>query len=99
MLRAPACGIMFVPHIMPPAPQEFRRDAPVYGVSPRMVTYILTRPEFRAGLAHGETLAIRVCGRGLSCDVCVFRLGPWVSICYLIVRHPHGGRQGHTLRR
>jgi hypothetical protein len=27
MLRAPACGIMFVPHIMPPAPQESRSDA------------------------------------------------------------------------
>ena len=27
MLRAPACGIMFVPHIMPPAPQDSRRDA------------------------------------------------------------------------
>jgi hypothetical protein len=26
-LRAPACGIMFVPHIMPPAPQDSRRDA------------------------------------------------------------------------
>ena len=43
----------------------------VYGVSPRMVTFILTRSEFRAGFAHGETLEIRVCGRGLSCD------GPW----------------------
>ena len=27
MLRAPACGIMVVPHIMPPAPQDSRRDA------------------------------------------------------------------------
>ena len=26
-LRAPACGIMVVPHIMPPAPQDSRRDA------------------------------------------------------------------------
>jgi len=26
-LRAPACGIMFVPHIMPPAPQESRSGA------------------------------------------------------------------------
>ncbi|MFN9819130.1 MAG: hypothetical protein ACK56K_00320, partial [Akkermansiaceae bacterium] len=26
-LRAPACGIMFVPHIMPPAPQDSRREA------------------------------------------------------------------------
>jgi hypothetical protein len=26
-LRAPACGIMFVPHIMPPAPQDSRSDA------------------------------------------------------------------------
>jgi hypothetical protein len=46
MLRAQACGIMFVSHIMPPAPQESRRDAlgialreRVDGVSPRMVTF------------------------------------------------------------
>ena len=39
----------------------------VDGVSPRMVTILLTWPEFRAGFAHGETLEIRVCGRGLSC--------------------------------
>ena len=38
----------------------------VDGVSPRMVTILLTRPEFRAGFAHGETLEIRVGGRGLS---------------------------------
>ena len=31
-----------------------------------MVTILLTRPEFRAGFAHGETLEIRVGGRGLS---------------------------------
>ena len=27
MLRAPACGIVFVPHIMPPAPQDSRSGA------------------------------------------------------------------------
>ena len=27
MLRVPACGIMFVPHIMPPAPKNHRRNA------------------------------------------------------------------------
>ena len=37
------------------------------GVSPRMVTFILNRPDFRAGYAHGETLEIRECGRGPSC--------------------------------
>ena len=31
-----------------------------------MVTLLMTRPEFRAGFAHGETLEIRVCGRALS---------------------------------
>ena len=36
MLRAPACGIMFVPHIMPPAPQESRRDAPGIALRKRL---------------------------------------------------------------
>ena len=44
----------------------------VDGVSPRMVTFILNRPEFR-GFAHGEALGIRVCGRGPSCDAWTLR--------------------------
>jgi hypothetical protein len=38
------------------------------GTSPRTVTSVLKWTGYRAGFAHGETLEIRVCGRGLSCD-------------------------------
>jgi hypothetical protein len=36
------------------------------GTSPRTVTSVLKWTGYRAGFAHGETLEIRVCGRGLS---------------------------------